>query len=746
MTLEQYYKLRLKQLLLKETDNTINAKYEGRTIASKLFFPDTKENGLKIPYYNPDGTECMYDKEGKLKQFYRIRKLEGDKKYKQDSGSKIQTYYTNRSIELFNKSIKDGFQKDVTVYIVEGEFKAISIDHNLKLYAIGIGGIHNYKNKSINDFEPELKRFFETVKPSNVVLLFDADCFKLEYKESEDLTKRLTSFYSAVETFAELSKPYSFDLYFSHLLEKYEETSKGIDDLIYNTKTSIPKIIEELKAFTVGKERSFINCIEVNTGLRKLRTYFCLDSYSAFYERYKNIIHDREFNYQGGDFYYDGEKVQSNYYKQALSYLRIGTDFYKKIWKINVHKDVKNQYFEQVLQSWNIGEINRDFGENKKFVNKIPKFDAFINLPCNDSFYRKIIPIEHQGISTVYYNRYSEVKHNVQAGSWTTIEMFLKHIFNCYNTSGENLYEFGLDYLKLSFEKPTLRVPVLCFVSKERNTGKSTFLKFLRLIFKDNVSILDNERFTSKFTSHFADKLIVAVDEGFIPIEQKIMKERIKNFSTGSTQWLEGKGKDAKEVDNFCHLILCSNEETSFMQIDEGENRFAVIKVNVLPTKDIPNIDELMEKEVPAFLHYLCNERKFKYDLGQSRFQFQCKIYETETLLKVTEKTRPRWQQELIDFITEILQQTEKDFVQFTPSDLSLSIGTHSSYKIEKTKIKDFLQDDLKLFPAEKICKYNSYNYTATEYSDEPELITTYKTGTPYTFYKERFIKPKQIF
>lgn len=740
--LQNYYKKRLKELGLKEADNKQDVIFENKTIQGQLFFCDEKENGLKILYLNADGSECQYDNNGKLKQFYRIRKLEGDKKYTQQSGSGIHTYFSKISVKVFKQSVAEK-QAGITVFITEGEFKAISLDHNLKLVSLGIGGINSFVDKTTNDFEPELKRWFETVQPENVVLLFDADLFKLEYKEDAELTKRLSGFFAAVEKFGELAKPYNFDMYFSHVSEKYQETSKGIDDLIFNTKATA-EITKELLSFTTGKDRNYINCIQLNSGLRKLKEYFCLDSVHTFYERYKNVIHDREFKYLGGSFYFDGEKVQNNYYKHALSYLRIGTDFYKKIWKINPHKDTKNQYPEQILMSWNIGEINRDFGENKKFVKLIPKFDNFINLPCNDNNYRKIIPIEFQGIQTIYYNRYQEVKHDIKQGDWSNIEQFLKHIFNCNNTNGENLYNFGLQYLKLSFEKPMLRLPVLCFVSRERNTGKTTFLRFLRLIFKENVAILDNERFTGRFTSHFADKLFVTLDEGFIPIEQKIMKERIKNFSTGNTQWLEGKGKDAKEVDNFCHLILTSNEEQSFMQIDEGENRFAVIKVNTL-NFDNPRIIEDMEKEIPHFLHYLINEFKYVYELNKSRFQFDAKIYETETLLKVTEKTRPRWQQELLNYITEILENITEDYVMFTPSDLSNAISEHSNYKIEKTKIKDFLQDDLKLKP-EKLCKYTVYSFMLFDGFDEPTISNNYKAGTPYKFEKAKFIKTEKMF
>ena len=54
------------------------------------------------------------------------------------------------------------------------------------------------------------------------------------------------------------------------------------------------------------------------------------------------------------------------------------------------------------------------------------------------------------------------------------------------------------------------------------------------------------------------------------------------------------------------HIIVCSNNETNFMQIDEGENRYAVLKVGVLE-KDDPFIMSKMDKEIGALLYYLSN-------------------------------------------------------------------------------------------------------------------------------------------
>lgn len=144
------------------------------------------------------------------------------------------------------------------------------------------------------------------------------------------------------------------------------------------------------------------------------------------------------------------------------------------------------------------------------------------------------------------------------------------------------MYEFGLDYIQHTFFEPRKKMPVLCFVSKERNTGKSTFLYLMRAIFQENVIVVDSDRLNSQFSGVYSDKLIVGIEEAFVSEKRTEIKEKIKNWATNPNMLMEQKGKDASEIKNYMHIIVCSNNETNFMQIDEGENRYAVLKVGVL--------------------------------------------------------------------------------------------------------------------------------------------------------------------
>ncbi|WP_245737204.1 primase-helicase family protein [Maribacter orientalis] len=171
----------------------------------------------------------------------------------------------------------------------------------------------------------------------------------------------------------------------------------------------------------------------------------------------------------------------------------------------------------------------------------------------------------------------------------------MKHIFGKH-------YELGLDYLQLLYTKPVQVLPILCLVSKERSTGKSTFLKWLKAIFDNNMTYLTNDSFSSQFNADWANKLLICIDEVLLNKEE--LTERIKYLSTTNINKLEAKGKDKREVEFFGKFVPCSYNEDNFIKIDENETRFWVLKIPVLKKEETDFLNRLIS-EIPAFLYYM---------------------------------------------------------------------------------------------------------------------------------------------
>jgi hypothetical protein len=729
--IQDYFDRRMTEMQL-TPDNlryTVRQPESGMPQEIPFFTPCNK--GIEILYIHPTGEVQQYDHNGKLRPFYRTRLMDAppDRKYSQPPKSGVRIFITPGVCD----KVKNRQEID-TLFAVEGEFKAFCGYKHLGLDCIGIGGIHNFTDKGINEMHPDIVTIIHTCKVKNLILIADADCLNITESLDKDLYNRPASFCRAIMRFREYAKPLNVDVYFSHILQEYSSTAKGLDDLICHPKTHRKKLKEELYAFTTGKNKHYIECLNLSENNFKIQQYFGIDGVQSFYDRHKQKLQEHEFLYKKTRYFYDGEKLRVSWYGQATQYMRVGVVYYKRGYMQNAHGKI-----EETLQEWSIAEINRDYGNNKEFVSQIPKYDAFCNIPDHTENYRRVFLIEQNGLKTMVYNRYYQLSHAPEAGEWPTIALFLRHIVNTENLQGEPLYPFLLDWLQLCYTNPTQRLPVLCLVSRERGTGKTTFLEFLRLIFQENATILDNERFTGKFTSHFATKLIISVDEGFIPVEKKIMKERIKNLSTGKTQWLEAKGRNAQEIDYFGKLILCSNDENNFMQIDEGENRFAVIKVKPLEY-DNPELIKELEKELPAFLYHL-RKRSLHHAANVSRLWFHPDVYSTQAMKDVNERTKSRNEKEIDEFIRESFINFKMKQLEFTPKDIAEGINSQENikYKIEKTKVAEILKD--RGFKPQKLKKYTIYGMEYEPCEQEyKSKVKLYATGRPYLFYYEDFI------
>ncbi|MBT8306892.1 MAG: hypothetical protein KJN85_08145, partial [Maribacter sp.] len=204
---------------------------------------------------------------------------------------------------------------------------------------------------------------------------------------------------------------------------------------------------------------------------------------------------------------------------KTVPYLRVGTSYYKLVQAPTIAG-----HFNEILVHWNIETIRQDHG--KDYLSKVPKYDGFTCIPSHIDFKQ-----EYKG----FYNTYSPLPAIPKEGECHTSLGFIEHIFGKH-------HELGLDYLQLLYTKPVQVLPILCLVSKERSTGKSTFLKWLKAIFDNNLTYLTNDSFSSQFNADWANKLLICIDEVLFNKEE--LTERIKYLSTTNINKLEAKGKD----------------------------------------------------------------------------------------------------------------------------------------------------------------------------------------------------------
>jgi len=374
---------------------------------------------------------------------------------------------------------------------------------------------------------------------------------------------------------------------------------------------------------------------------------------------------------------------------QKIPYIRVGTTYYKVIEKPLISGDKTS-----VLVRWNRETIVSDHG--KTYVSTVPKFDGFCCIPEH---------LNYQQIVQGFYNIYNEIPF---APSSETEDLkskipfslnFVAHIFS------EQL-EMGLDYLKILLQFPTQILPILCLVSKERATGKSTFIKWLREIFGLNMTYIKGDSFGSQFNSDWAAMLLVAIDEVFF--DKKEITERLKYLSTTNKDKLEAKGKDREEIDFFAKFILCSNNEENFIQIDENEIRFWILKINAIKTENTEFLNNLIS-EIPYFLRFLI-ERPFSTE-KKTRMWFSADEIRTKALQKLVFKNNNKLESKIIELLYEFFESNNDEEINVVPQDLlNMMNRMFRPTYWTRNDIRNLLKETWKLNPQNNGLTYIRYD------------------------------------
>lgn len=358
-------------------------------------------------------------------------------------------------------------------------------------------------------------------------------------------------------------------------------------------------------------------------------------------------------------------------------YIRIGTSYYK-----SVSKPTINGELNESLVPWSYEVIVRDLKEEQadvtNYVKDIPKYDGMACIPSHTNYQR---------VYGTFYNTYSPLEHIPTKGAYTYTLKYLTHIFSYQ-------IDIALDYLKLLYERPTQMLPILCLVSEKRETGKTTFLKWLKMIYSSNMSFLDNQAIGGRFNSDFTGKLIGGVEEA--SIQNEWIVDILKNMSTADKINSEAKGKDRVEVDMFLKIILCSNKETGLVKIDNEETRFWIVKVPEIKDNDRDvNLLEKMKLEIPAFLFFLL-ERKMYVPNPLSRMWFSPNQLETKALRKMRLASRGSLELELATALYTAMEDLELKEIHLTPMDAIQVIGKSKSNLLAVRKI---LKNNWQLVP-----------------------------------------------
>ena len=387
-------------------------------------------------------------------------------------------------------------------------------------------------------------------------------------------------------------------------------------------------------------------------------------------------------------------------------FIRVGTTLYKL-----VNQPRLNGGYVKKRIVWNNETLRQDYG--KHYLATVPKYDGFCTVPDH---------VNYHPIVDKFLNIYEPIDHKPMEGDFPSIRSLVEHIF------GEQ-YELGMDYLQLLYLQPIQKLPILLLVSEERNTGKSTFLNFLKALFQNNVTFNTNEDFRSQFNSDWAGKLLIVVDE--VLLSRREDSERLKNLSTTLSYKVEAKGKDRDEIAFFAKFVLCSNNEYLPVIIDAGETRYWVRKIDRLQSDDTDFLQKL-KAEIPAFLYHL-QHRQLSTE-KESRMWFAPSLLHTEALQKITRSNRNRLEIEMSELVLDIMASTGIDTFSFCCNDI-LTLLANTYVKAEKHQVRKVLQECWKLTPALNGLTYTTYQLN---YNRECRYEPIRRVGRFYTVTRQQ--------
>jgi hypothetical protein len=279
-----YCQERLNLLGISENENLI-------VVSNTQTFAPDQEDNIVINYVYENGQKMKYERhreadttfgDNTFKECFYRKRLKNPSdgfKYWQPSKSGVKPFL-NGLYQYF--IVPDQLDSIQTLCLVEGEFKAFAGCKN-GIACIGIGGIQNFgktiKNEEGKTIEAELLqdirdciKLMRNLK--NLVILHDADALN----PSKDGTKnRQIAFYSSLKNFRLATKDLKLNVWYSHINTSFQETAKGLDDLLIlgKDKNIIEGIIFNFSELKTGAYFTFLP-LNKESDIKKLHKHFGL--------------------------------------------------------------------------------------------------------------------------------------------------------------------------------------------------------------------------------------------------------------------------------------------------------------------------------------------------------------------------------------------------------------------------------------------------------------------------------------
>lgn len=582
------------------------------------------------------------------------------------------------------------------LWIGEGALKVLSLQpHNI--CGIGVQGIHNtrYNDNGTKIVHPFISQVIENCEPGSIIYFQDSDCRDIKenviFSDGKlDMLERSLSFYKAIDNFQKSVLPIARKtkakvLFVAIKKEALEGDPKGLDDLLQTASSQGKKddVLNEIEQINKGKHRAeykYFEVFDITRNTIKVKRWFCLHSHKEFAKLHLDEIEDTKCR-MGNKIYFveRDEKNDTDAKLELLNdarvnlYMKIGTTYYKKC-RIPFN-DGNDSYLGRIKTDK--GTIQQQIGIEG--LKKVKIYDWFCNIP-NYKDHREAVGnfynLQHPLPKPIYQ---SQVKEKQVENILSLFEHIGKNATIEHNGQQLEGKELLLDYIQLLlFHRQGIavqRLPILCLVSQEEGTGKSTFADFLiNELLGDNHIKIQNSNFSSDFNEPYVTRRATTIEEANF---QKKDLNNLKDLTGSDFIVVNGKNDKEHKAANILVLIMVSNDEKRFSFVSKDDTRHWVIKINTLNKKDV-SIKDKIKSEISYFYKYLLDrplylEQYFPDNID--RYYFPPFTIRTKAWHKAVRYSLPKDCEPIRDYIEELFylfQELGKDIeaVHYTAKDI----------------------------------------------------------------------------
>lgn len=660
---------------------------------------------------------------------------------KPQPGQGLEVFITK---EILNK-YKD--KKPIKTLVLSYHLPAVYWANKIGIDCIGVPEWDLWDKANTTELFSDIYEIITACNVESIALMMDNNIFSVEWKQGLDLYTKPKTLYRVIERFKYSLREYHIPLYWNYVhpdLISYDGTFYGLLKANTNSPELIATLISDFENKT-GPRRTMVRQEITKMGLNQIKELFGIHKDGAeFFEKYRSVIQLEEFVYNKQVYQYNIDRDRAEFVSsaEAKSFIAVGGAFYRQ----NVKQD-EYKYIFPKLDRFPAGGFSVKFPHYSKekierLKKDIPYFDSFGNWPEHINYQPSwTVEDEDSGNNTKFYNIYNRIYHKPKKGDCSLSLSFVKHVFGTHTIlhKGQTIHgwELGLDYMKILYEKPTEFLPILCLISSEQKTGKSSYPEWIKAIFQENVIKVPAADLSSRFTAYFISKLLIYIEEALISKKEDV--EKLKDLVVSTIGKYEEKGLSPVEVNTYLKVILTSNNERSFAPIGDEDVRFWIRKLHTIEGGPKYDFKRNLYSEIPAFLYYL-QDRPFTTE-WEDRGWFNKALIHTDELKIIRESTKSGNESLIREAIMNYMLSFGLLYCELTLKDINSLIDEH---QFPKSKLSYYLNVVLGI-PCRNIPHYYKFNEQIMMTTGMSNT-TVERSGRTYCFLVRDFFSPFEIF